>query len=56
LEGPASGRDVLSQTASSIELVAFGFTDDAAIASELDVSTAIPRMRDGAFQNVEGAE
>jgi len=47
---------VLSQTASSIELVALGFDDDAAIAGLIDVSTAVPTLKDGAFQNLEVRE
>ncbi len=44
---------VLSRTASSIELVALGFDDDVAIAGLIDVSTAVPTLKDGAFQNLE---
>lgn len=45
-------EQALSQTPSSLELVATGFHDDAAIASELDVSAAVPRLKDGAFQDL----
>jgi 2-phosphosulfolactate phosphatase len=39
----------LRATASSRELVAMGFHDDAEIAGQLDSSEAIPQLRDGAF-------
>jgi 2-phosphosulfolactate phosphatase len=44
-------EQALSQTASSLELIAQGFHDDAAIASELDFSEATPCLKHGAFQN-----
>ena len=42
----------LKETASSRELIALGFHDDAALASELDVSASVPCLKDGAFQNL----
>jgi 2-phosphosulfolactate phosphatase len=46
-------RDVgtaLSMTASGRELVDQGWPDDVAIAAELDTSTAVPVLRDGAYR------
>ncbi len=40
----------LSMTASGRELVEQGWPDDVAIAAELDTSTAVPVLRDGAFR------
>lgn len=40
-------RDVLGRLASGRDLIADGFGVDVDLAAELDVSTAVPRMRDG---------
>lgn len=43
-------RAVLGRLASGQELIADGFGADVDLAAELDVSTAVPRMRDGFLQ------
>lgn len=42
--------DDLLSCDSGQELVAMGFADDVAIAAEVDVSTVVPVLRDGAFR------
>jgi 2-phosphosulfolactate phosphatase len=43
-------RAALEDSASGRELIAQGWPDDVAIAGELDASTAVPLLRDGAFR------
>lgn len=45
--------DLIAQTTSAKELRARGFEDDVTLSSELDVSSTVPHLRDGAFDRWE---
>ena len=44
-------REALADTASGRELISWGYEGDLDLAAELDVSTAAPRLRDGAYRS-----
>ncbi|GAB4586384.1 2-phosphosulfolactate phosphatase [Nocardia sp. IFM 10818] len=48
-DGLADIAALIADCASGRELAAIGFADDVAVASEIDSSTAVPLLVDGAF-------